>query len=406
MIPTNAQPGLGQPVTQGPALPELPLRHRALYAVSLFIGSGLALPQLWSWLVGLDRSFSPQIFFFYFLPALLLAVFGGLSLYREVSRRWEPVLFEQGITLRRGSRSVAFRFDEIREVVLREKELLVNGALAALQWEVTLRSDAARATFHLRTPEGHADQAGEFLGQLRAGLAAAAGQRLREGETLAGQGWRLTGAAFHAGSQDVPFDQVAGAGLAGGGRVALWRMGEEKPFFTVPSQTANAMVLHDILAARLPTHEIGLGRFLFEKRARRLPAILLGTMGLASFGLAAWLYLEEGVLSSIAMTGIVCGVLLTAGAYLLTARGFRCYERGLVKFSPLGEQELRFTEVANVDYRSSPLHYKNIYIGTNFHMTFHRRGESPLKVSAHSRRAVDPDLERLRDRLTGVREPR
>ena len=402
MIPVNAQ-ALGQPVAQGPALPELPLRHRALYAGSFFIGAGLALPQTWSWLLD-PSSLSMPVLFFYFLPALLLMVYGGSNAFRELSRRWEPALFERGITLRRGSQLVAFRFDELREVSIRERELLVNGTLAALQREVTLRSDAARATFRLRALEGEADQAGEFLGQLRAGLAAAAGQRLREGETLAGQGWRLTGGAFHAGSQDVPFDMVAGAGLAGGGRVALWRMGEEKPFFTVPAHSPNAMVLHDVLAERLPTHEIGLGRFLFEKRARRLPAVLLGTVGLAAFGLAAWLYLEEGGLSSLATTGIVCGVALSAAAYLLTARGFRCYEHGLVKFSPLGEKELRFSEVSNVDYLTSPLHYKNIYVGTNFYMTFHRRGESPLEVSAHSRRAGDPDLERLRDRLTGVRE--
>lgn len=402
MIATDAQAGLGQPVAQGPALPELPLRHRALYAGALFIGSGLSLPHLWSWLIGLDRSFSPQLFFFYVLPAFLLAVFGGLSLYREISRRWEPVLFEQGITLRRGSRLVAFRFDEIREVVLREKELLVNGALAALQWEVTLRSDAARATFRLRAPEGHADQAGEFLGQLRASLAAAAGQRLREGATLAGQGWRLTGAAFHAGSQDVPFDMVAGAGLAGGGRVALWRMGEEKPFFTVPLRSPNAVVLHDVLAERLPTHEIGLGRFLFEKRARSFPALLLGATGVVSFALAAWLILQEGGLPSLALAGLVCGVALSAGAYLMASRGFRCYEHGLVKFSPLGEQELRFSEVRGVGYRTSPLYYKNFYIGTTYYMTFNREGGRPLEVTAHSRRAGDPDLERLRDRLTGA----
>jgi hypothetical protein len=400
----DLQNRLGQPVAPAVALPPLPLRFRALYAGSLFVGLGLVLAQTWTWLTE-PADLSPQTLFV-FLPFLLLAWCGGLNVYREYARGWEPALFEKGISLQRGSRHTTFRFDEVREAAIAERELLGNGKLTAIQRDVKLRSDAAGVVFRMRTLAGEPDHAAGFLAQLRAGLAEAAGQRLREGETLAGRGWRLAGASFHAGSLDVPFDTVAGAGLAGGGRVALWRVGEEKPFFTVPSRSTNALVLHDVLAERLPTHELGLGRFLFEKRARKLPAVLLGATALGSFAVAVKLYMEDGGLPPIAVTGIVCGVVLGAAAYLLAARGFRCYERGLVKFSPWGEQELRFSEVEKLSYQNSPVYYKNIYVGTTYSMTFHRReGGDLFKVNAHSRHADDPDLKRLRDCIATGRSP-
>jgi hypothetical protein len=342
---------LGPRVSGLPIAPPLP----GLYMVGNFFAFVLGSMGVMS--SGPPSDYSLKLFLFWVLPCFLLAAYGGVTLYRELwATNWEPALHERGIALLRAKKWLkTFALDEVREIAIRERDLFASQEFCGRQWDVTLRSAADRVTFRLRSLDGQPDDAGVFVDDLRAGLAGVAGRRLRQGEALAGKGWRLTDAAFKAGSLEVPFGDVAGADLFGGGRVAVWRIGEEDPFFTVPAHSTNAMVLHDVLAERLPTHALGLGRLQFEKRSYWLPAALAG---------------------------------------------FRCYERGLVKHSVLGQREIQFAEVGGITYKARVHKYKGIHLLTSFSLVLHRRqGGEPLRVSLHTRRLGDRDLEGLRDRL-------
>lgn len=270
--------------------------------------------------------------------------------------RWAVTLYEHGIALQRGGRIRTFLFEEIRELAIRERELFKEATRCGVLWEVTVRSARDRLTFRLLSQTDLRDTAGAFLETVRACLAEMAGRRLRAGEPLAGKGWALTGGALQAAGQTVPLDMLSETELYGD-RVAVWKAGEEMPYFSVPAHSTNALVLLDVLAARLPERahrHHGLGRALFEKRT------LLGA-----------------------------------------ARGFRVHQGGIVKLSAFGRRQLLFAEVERMSCQTTRHYHNGVYTGTSFELRFQPGKGRPLKIKVRVRGSLH-DLEQLRDRVAGL----
>lgn len=386
---------LGEAVSSLPTAPSPPALHSAGHFAAFGLGALGVLNA------GSPGDYSLQFFLVWVLPCLLLTIFGGVKLYREiVATNWTPTLHERGIALRRFGKLKTFGFNEVREISIRRRDVFDRQELYARQRDVTLRSDSDRVAFRLRTLDGQPDEPGALLEELRTSLAEIAERRLLKGKVIEGAGWRLSGQAFKAGSLEVPFDEVAGADLFGGDRVGLWKLGEERPFFTIPARSPNVMLLLDVLAARLPTHALGLGRVQFEKRPHWLPAGLAG-LGAVFFFYSAYqlMSLETGV-SPTALLQVGVAFLFALGAYALAAAGVRCYERGLVKYSVLGRREIQFAEVGGLTYRASLHSFKGIHLFTSIALILYRRpGGQPFRIDLQTRRKGDRDLEGLRDHL-------
>jgi hypothetical protein len=386
---------LGREVSSLPVQPAPPGLHLVGYFAAFVLGTMGVVNA------GPPGDYFLEVFLVWVLPCFLLAVFGGLKLYREyVGTNWTPALHEQGIALRRYGKLKTFGFNEVRAISIRRRDVFDRQEFYARQRDVTLRSDSDKVVFRLRTLNGQADEPGAFLEELRTALAEIAERRLRKGKFIEGQGWRLTEGTFKAGALEVPFDQVAGADVFGGDRVGLWKLGEERPFFTVPARSPNVMVLHDILASRLPTHALGLGRLQFEKRSHGLPAGLVGLGAIFCFYSAYQLMSLDAEIPPTVFFEVGAGALFALAAWALAAAGVRCYERGLVKHSVLGQREIQFAEVGGIIYRVSLYSFKGIHLFTNLSLILHRRrvGE-PFRIDLQTRRKGDQDLEGLRDHL-------
>ncbi|HEX6903363.1 MAG TPA: hypothetical protein VF789_26840 [Thermoanaerobaculia bacterium] len=386
---------LGEAVSSLPLAPSPPALHSAGHFAAFGLGTLGVLNA------GSPGDYSLKLFLVWVLPCLLLAIFGGVKLYREiVATNWTPTLHERGIALRRFGKLKAIGFNEVRQISIRRRDVFDRQELYARQRDVTLRTDSEKLVFRLRTLDGQPDEPGAFLEELRTALAEIAERRLRKGKVIEGNGWRLSGDAFKAGSLEVPFDQVAGADLFGGDRVGLWKLGEERPFFTIPASSPNVMLVLDVLASRLPTHALGLGRVQFEKRPHWLPAGLAGLIAVFSFYSAYQLMSLDAGVSPTALFQAGAGFLSALGAYALAAAGVRCYERGLVKYSVLGRREIQFAEVGGLTYRASLRAFKGIHLFTSLTLILFRRPEGrPFRIDLQTRRKGDRDLEGLRDHL-------
>ncbi|HEY9422321.1 MAG TPA: hypothetical protein VIW92_12965, partial [Thermoanaerobaculia bacterium] len=323
---------LGNQVSHTLPMPPLPALYRA--GVPCFIVFFLAGFGYFSLLMTWERAFSLGAFILAAI-CLLLAALSGASLYRRRTRRWALTLYEHGIALQRGGRTRTFLFEEIRELAIREREQFDEAVRYGVLREVTVKSADDRLIFHVLSQDNPRDTAGLFLEAVRACLSDMAGRRLRAGESLTGKGWTLTHGALHAAGQTVPLGMLSEAELYGD-RVAVWKSGEEMPYFSVPAHASNALVLLDVLAARLPRQaprSHGLGRALFEKRT------LLGA-----------------------------------------ARGFRVHERAIVKLSVFGHRQLLFSDVERMSCRTTRHYHNGVYTGTSFGLRLHPREGQALRI--------------------------
>ncbi|HEV2845407.1 MAG TPA: hypothetical protein VG477_11220 [Thermoanaerobaculia bacterium] len=286
MDPLQAR--LGNQVSPTLPMSSLPVAYQAgvPYFAALFLAGFLyfSLTMLW------ERSLPPTgVILAGF--CLAWAVACGVSLYRHRTRRWALTLYEHGFALERGGRTQSFRFEEIRELAIRETEQFNEAARYGVMREVTVRSAADSLSFRFLSLDTNRDTAGEYLETIRACLTEAAGQRLRGGESVAGKGWTLTGGVLEAAGETVPLEMLAEAALYGS-RVAVWKHGEEMPWFSVPSHSPNALALLDLLAAVLPPQprrQEGLGRALFERRTRRGLVIGGGLIAVLTLACVPWM---------------------------------------------------------------------------------------------------------------------
>jgi hypothetical protein len=393
---------LGNQVSHPLALAPVPLKYRlgipAMLLLVLLAAVGGA------WMLVEEHLVAARNAILVAIGLILAAVAGRLLRYRH--RHFALTLYEKGISIRRPGRTQIFLFDEIRQISLRRREQLSNGVRYGLLRRVTLRSATDRAAFEAFTLDSQRDTAGAFLDTVRACIADAAGKRLRDGGFIAGKGWSLREEGLQISGRAAPVSLPSLSQVAlFGKRVAVWKDEEETPCFSVADDSPNAMLLLDYLAKRLPDrrqHAGGLGRVLLEKRPRWSVAVLLGLTAAGAFAVAAALVSGELEAAELAAVAVAIGLLLAGGAFMMATSGFRCHERGIVKFSPFGRRELRYSEIGGLSYQATRHYYNGIYTGTSLEAKFFPEGGgSPLGVSARAK-GSEQALDLLREQVAGL----
>jgi hypothetical protein len=299
------------------------------------------------------------------LGAAVAALVPALRLVGRAARRPTLTVFEQGLRVETWATRSGLRFDEIRSLDLFEKEIRDRGRLLGLLRRVSLlAADGRRIRFEHSVPVGEPDEAGRFLIRLLADLIEAAEQRIRSGEPLTGRGWvlALDGLRAPAGAPPArPWQIVAVANHQG--RISVWRGVDPLPFLTIPTDSANAMLLFGILERRIasraepPGPEGGLGRPLLEKEARLaavlplLAGALITTTGVVGISGLAGLP-PRSMSPGAAVLLVTLGSLLGVSALALRGARLLVYERGLVRETVLGRCVMRFRDLAQIRLRT------------------------------------------------------
>jgi hypothetical protein len=109
-----------------------------------------------------------------------------------------------------------------------------------------------RVRFEHFARHGAEDRLGAVLVFLLAGLVEVTERKVRDGGTVAGWDWVLTREGLSAPADDhpIPLEEI-GAVTVRQRKVAVWRPEERYPFFVVPDDTANALLLMALLSRRL-----------------------------------------------------------------------------------------------------------------------------------------------------------
>lgn len=280
---------------------------------------------------------------------VLAGALAGGTLFRRAAQRFTLALYEQGITVERFHRRMVFLFERLQEISVSERDLTApqTGVFRRLR----LRSPEGQVFLENAVDNLQEDRLGAFLIDVLARMADEAERRMRSGEGFAGGRWVVDPRGFRTspGAAPVPYPEIAKVALFEG-RISLWREKEERPFFSVPMTSPNALVLRELLWRRieerpLPVSPEGLGRLLFEKKG-------------------------------------------------LWSR-FRAYELGVEKSSPLGTLRLRLSQIERVTYGES-VNDGKLHLGTFTTLKLQPEKKKAIKVST-LRRRPDSDLAWLRD---------
>jgi hypothetical protein len=373
----NAAARLGAPAGEPARFGPLPLGH---YAGSiLLVLAGIAL------LFGLA---DPLLRIPVLVGAVVCIAPGAYLLYRRTRNRGTLTPHERGVAVALASRRFAFTFDELERVTVVQKEQLNNGVRTGLRRSVALQGASDRVRFESFTRDNTPDTVGE-----------AAEARVMSGGSLRGAGWAVDSAGLRAKrGAPVPLAEITAAGIHQD-RLSLWRGEEAEAFFTVAAASANARVLHALVARRLerqperPTR--GMGRLLFQKSSSRLTAGVAALFGIvvAGTGLATG---DAAVMALCSFLGLLCVV---GGAALLRQR-FQAFEMGLVRRTLFGERTVLYADVERLTYVATRHYYNGVYTGTQLVI---KCGTAHGTVSFSSTvRGQESDLEGLREHMARI----
>jgi hypothetical protein len=268
--------------------------------------------------------------------------------------------------------------------------------------------------------QGAADPLHRLVGRVGDLLCERAEAELSAGQSVLGEGWELHGddLTVRTGGEvktcriaDLVALEVVDNALCG------WRPGQDEAFIRVPRASANAYVLQRLLADRMPDHPTaapppeggGLGRIIFERRARRgsftaalVFAVLLLLIGviLAVAGIAGHAY-EPLLWAFACVAGSAACVL--GGLHVLRAR-FRCHEHGVYKAGLFGARTLRYADLASFTYTATRHFHNGAYTGTMFQLGFDPVAGQGGKSIRHSVMLphADQELENLRDQVSRI----
>lgn len=166
-------------------------------------------------------------------------------------RRARLSAFERGLILESQGRRWTFLLDELRSLEMKEKD--VGGRSGGLmRWIALTGPQGTRMRFECFARHGAEDRLGSVLVYLLARLVEVTERKVREGATVAGWDWVLSREGLSAPADDhpIPLDEI-GAVTVRQHKVGLWRPTERYPFFVVPDDSANALLLMALLSRRL-----------------------------------------------------------------------------------------------------------------------------------------------------------
>jgi hypothetical protein len=231
---------MGPPFVLGPK----PLR---LDRVSvLLIGAALGLLATTLRLV-LSSSHGLAFILAYGIATALLATGPAAFLVLRRSRRTVLTAFERGLILEVQGHKQSFLFEDLRSLELTERE-----SSGGLLRRVALSGEAGRVRFEHFARYGAEDRLGAILVHALARLVETTERKVQSGKTVSGWDWVLgpTGLCAPADDHPIPLAEI-GAVTVRQRKVGIWRPGERYPFFVVPSDTENAVLLVAFLSHRL-----------------------------------------------------------------------------------------------------------------------------------------------------------
>lgn len=173
------------------------------------------------------------------------------------SRRATLVPFERGLAFTFRDRKRTVLYEQLKTLALKERE--VSGGMGSrgsrgsrgMLRRVTFVDEQGRLEFEHFSRGGVEDRLGFVLVHLMAFTVEHAERKLQAGGLLAGQDWSLGPKGLRVLDEPpVPIAEI-GAVTVRRQRVAVWKPGDRFPFFVLPDDSPNALVLVGVLSRRL-----------------------------------------------------------------------------------------------------------------------------------------------------------
>jgi hypothetical protein len=344
---------------------------------------------------------------------LPLIALGGFFLARRAALRCGFTLHEQGFVISRKKADSVIPFSEVREFSLTEEEWISNGEHAGILrlMDFTWADGKTRVTQFTRAKTQ--DAFGSVLNQLIRKLSDAAEARIEVGQALRGKGWTLGAQGLTVdGRGTVRLSELARVGLFEN-NISFWRVGEERPFFSIAEDSPNALLLRKLARRQHSNHEqpvasspgLGeqplagpLGRLLFQRMSPTTQAVCRAVAGLTFLtGIMAGITRADS--GGLPMLGILWGI--SAMLVLGSLREFRVYERGVSqKF--FRRHTLLYSELTSFQFGAVRKYRNGTYVGTTVAMRFTPGPGGKLLTHVHTSRGNDTDLNGLRERVAKI----
>jgi hypothetical protein len=238
---------LGPPIAPPIVLGPKPLRLDVASVLLIGVALGLLITSVR--LAVASRSLG--FFLAYGATTAALAAGPAAFLVLRRARRARLSAFERGLIVEVQGRRRTFLLEELRSLEMKERD--VGGRSGGLmRWIALTGPQGERVRFEHFARHGAEDRLGSVLVYLLARLVEVTERRVQGGTTVAGWDWVLSREGLSAPADDhpVPLDEI-GAVTVRQHKVGLWRPTERYPFFVVPDDSANALLLMALLGRRL-----------------------------------------------------------------------------------------------------------------------------------------------------------
>lgn len=307
----------------------------------------------------------------------------------------------------------AFDDEQVTAIAFEQKKLFANGVAKYIQRTCRLwmldepHPIELQNKFKIEEADPLADLLRRLLERVRLGLE----KSLKQMEPVAGDGWWMDGDSFYATVNrvelSVPLTELTECAVFDN-QMCLWRRGQDDAFAKFPAGSQNACLLPNLLAEQLTRESEkkesddgpGLGRILFERRAKKFTRAILSLVALVlSLGSLGLLFDKDPALK------VIGGMLLVAAGSLLYAAiamkrsVFRCQQRGVMKVTLFGERQLRFADTGSFSYSATRHYHNGAYVGTFINLKFEPLPEANARSISYntSVQGEDASLEELRD---------
>lgn len=335
-----------------------------------------------------------------------------VSAVQRARREWIEDTGEGFIhTDRRGER--AFDDEHVVAIAFEQRKLFSNGVANQIQRTCRLWTVDEPLPIELQNkfPITAADPLAELLRRLMERVQSQLATSLKQNESIDGDGWWMDNETFHATVNrvevEIPISDLTECAVFDN-QMALWRRGQDEAFAKFPAGSQNACLLPLLLAEQLQREAEkkeaddgpGLGRILFERRAKKSTRVILAlvalVLGLISLGL---LFDKEPGLKVFGGVLLACAAGTLYSSIAMKRSVFRCQQRGVMKVSLFGERQLRFADTGSFTYSATRHYHNGAYVGTNIGMKFEALPESNARSISYntSVHGEDTSLEELRD---------
>jgi hypothetical protein len=360
----------------------------------------------------------------------IAAIFGVgaffLHKYIQKHRRW-LLPQSESFLLEEAHGNYSFRIDQVTDLRTETTPVFVNGTKKRNRRNGSImisEGDSIRTIdFDYQFPLQQSDPLENLFKPISDQLYWNAKEKLSLGESIEGDGWRLTseGISVFANKKEtfVEMQDLQTINLIDG-RVCVWEKSQSQAILSVKGNTRNAMILAQILQDHLQYHpfsnkevDSGLGRILFERddSTSKLGWIFFGTTSLLLIIASLFLIItsfpnlleqiERVLLGSLFLFG---GGAVFWGAYGNRKDLFRIHSRGIVLIYPNEIRELHFDQIQSFQYIAAKHYRYGIYEGMKLELKFDPFVETPIKPIHYSAliKNTDEELEKLSDFISEV----